>query len=280
MKRLLILPAIVLIMLAIVLPTFAVVNYSFQLPYASENKFVGLEHFREIFHDSRWWAAFGRNLAFTAIVLAIEILLGLGLALLLYRGGKLYGLISTIIVIPALLPWITIGLMWRLMCRSTGVLTSFIVNFLHFEYIPFRDPTQAFWTIVAMDVWHWTSLVFIVLSAGLASMETAPILAARTEGATRWQIFRHIELPALGFPLTFVALMRFMDSFKVYDEPLILFGGGPGLTTEFLSLYVKKIGLDQWLLGYGGALSLVYLLVVLILCFVMLTVMTRGKGLI
>lgn len=278
MRRLLLLPACLLILIVILLPMMAVVNYSFQTPYASPNLFVGFGNFTGILSNSRWWNAFARNSMFSAIVLSIEIPLGLGLALLLYKKGKLNGIISAIIIMPVLLPWVTVGLMWRLMCRGVGPLTS-LFNTFNLGYVPFQNSTHAFGTVVFMDVWHWTSIVFIVLLAGLVSMRKAPILAAKTERASRWQIFRHIQLPALRFPLIFVILIRFMDSFKIYDEVAILTAGGPGLSTEFLTMYVKKLGLDQWMLGSAAAASLIYLLVVLVVCFLLMVVLTRGKGL-
>lgn len=274
-----VLPAFILVLFVGILPTLCVFNYSFQKPYAEVNKFVGFDNYRKVLHSDRWWAAFGRNLLFSAIALAIEIPLGLGLALLLYRGGKFNGFVSATITIPALIPWVTIGLIWRLLCRRVGPLATFLNSVLHMNYSPFVNSTHAFWTIVAMDVWHWTSLVFIVCAAALASMDRTPVLAARVEGATRWQIFRYVEMPALTFPLTFVAMMRFMDTFKIYDEPFVLTAGGPGLTTEFLTLYVKRIGLEQWLLGVGSAASLIYLYIVLIFSFVLMLVITRGRGL-
>ena len=279
MQKSLIIPAALLVLIVALLPTMAVVNYSFQTPYGEPNEFVGFDNYRKILHDSRWWDAFKRNLIFSIIVILIEIPLGLGLALLLYKKGKINGVISTVIVLPVLLPWVTVGLMWRLMCRSVGPITTFF-NFFNFDYNIFLSSTHAFWTIVLMDVWHWTSIVFIVLLAGLAGMRRAPILAAKTEGASRWRIFRCIQLPALKFPLIFLILIRFMDSFKIYDEVNILTAGGPGLSTEFLTMYVKRLALDQWILGPGAAASLIYLFTVLVVCISLMLVLTKGEGLI
>lgn len=277
MSKYLVVPAIVVVMIAGLVPFFALINFSVQTPFAQENVFVGFDNFRKILSEPRFIDALRRNLIFSFTVLAIEIPLGLGLALLLYERGKLNAIISTFIIIPALLPPVTIGLLWRLLIRSSGPLAQ-LTSLMNFAYNPFRDPTHAFWTIILMDVWHWTSLVTIVASAGLAGMDRSPVLSARTEGATRWQIFRYIELPGISFPLVFVSLIRLIDSLKIYDEVVVLTGGGPGLTNEYLSLYIKAMGIDQWLVGFASAGSLIYNFIVLMLCYLLLIIMTRGKG--
>ncbi|MEM3402938.1 MAG: sugar ABC transporter permease [Nitrososphaeria archaeon] len=273
----LLLPAFLVVLGVGLIPTISLINYSVQTPFAEVEKFVGLENFRKVFVDTRVIDAFQRNIIFSALALAIEIPFGIGLALILYEKGKLNTLISMIITIPVLIPPITIGLLWRLMARENGTLRN-LMNFLGLYYDPYRVPEQAFGTIVAMDVWHWTALICLVVSAGLAGMDKSPVLSAKTEGATRWQIFRHIELPALSFPLVFVSLLRLIDTLKIYDEATVLTMGGPGQTTEFLSLYVKKTAIDQFIVGYGAALSLIYNLTVLLLAWLLLIVMTKGKG--
>ena len=277
----LILPAILICLMVGLLPTLASINYSVQVPFAAvSNSWKALENFRHIFSDSRFIDAFGRNLLYSIICLAIEIPAGIGLALLVYKKGLLNSVVSAIIVIPALLPPITVGLIWRLMLKQAGPITATILKIAPFlNWNPFIDPTQAFVSIVVMDVWHWTSLVTLVVSAGLAGMDRSPELSAKTEGATRFQIFRYIELPAIGFSISFVTLLRLIDSLKVYDEIVILTSGGPGLTTEMLSVYVKKLAIDQWNVGYGAAVSLIYNLLTLVLVNVLLNSMTRGKGL-
>ena len=279
MSKYLILPAVIAVLVVGLVPFLILINYSVQTPYAEENVFVAFNNFRKIVSEPRFIDAVRRNLMFSATVLAIEIPLGLLLAFLLYERSKLNSIISSFIIIPALVPPISIGLLWRLLIRSAGPLGQ-IAALLNLGYDPFRVPFHAYWTIVLMDMWHWTSLVTIVVSAGLAGMDRTPILSARTEGATRWQIFRYIELPAISFPLVFVSLIRLIDSLKIYDEVIILTGGGPGLTNEYISQYLKTIAVDQWIIGFGAAGSLIYNFIVLMLCYLLLIVMTRGRGLI
>jgi len=270
-------PALIILLIVGLVPIFPLVNFSVQTPYQEVNKFVGLAHFKEMYSDSRWIDAIQRTLLFSVIVLAIEIPLGLVLAYFLHRPGVLNSVASAAIVLPALFPPISVGLMWRLMAATVGPLGK-LLNTIGIKYNIAINATQAFATIIIMDVWHWTSLTFLVLSAAFAGMDPTPIMAARTEGATRWQIFRYIQLPSLTFPILFVILLRLIDALKIFDEVYVLTSGGPGFSTEFATQYIRNVALEQWNFGYGSALSLVYLFIIVILCVMIMNALTRGKG--
>jgi glycerol transport system permease protein len=132
-------------------------------------------------------------------------------------------------------------------------------------------------TTVVMDVWHWTSLIVLLCYAGLSSIPEAYYQAAHIDGASRWSIFRYIQLPKMKRVLTIAILLRFMDSFMIYTEPFVLTGGGPGNTTTFLSIDLVKIALGQFDLGPAAAMSLIYFLVVLLICWVFYTLMMRNE---
>ncbi|MCP3984567.1 MAG: sugar ABC transporter permease, partial [bacterium] len=127
-----------------------------------------------------------------------------------------------------------------------------------------------------MDVWHWTSLVALLGYAGLRAIPAACYQAAHIDGASRFAIFRHIQLPKLRGVLTIALLLRLMDSFVIYTEPFVLTGGGPGNATTFLSQYLTKMAVGQFDLGPAAAFSLIYFLVILALCFVLFNFLTAG----
>jgi glycerol transport system permease protein len=131
-----------------------------------------------------------------------------------------------------------------------------------------------------MDVWHWTSLVALLSYAGLKSIPDAYYQAARIDGASRWAVFRKIQLPKMRRVLLIAVLLRFMDSFMIYTEPFVVTGGGPGNSTTFLSIDLVKLALGQFDLGKAAAVSIVYNLIVLAVCWVFYTVMTQmdAKG--
>ena len=270
-------PALIILLIVGLVPIFPLVNYSVQTPFQEKNRFVGFDHFKRMYSDSRWINAIQRALLFSMIILSIEIPLGLVLAYFFHRPGILNSVASAAIILPALFPYVSIGLMWRLMTSTVGPLGK-LLNAVGLNYNIAVNATQAFATIIIMDVWHWTSLTFLVLSAAFAAMDPTPIMAARTEGATRWQIFRYIQLPNLMFPLLFVILLRLMDSLRIFDEVYVLTSGGPGFSTEFVSQYIRNVALEQWNFGYGSALSLVYLFMIIVLSVITLNVLTRGKG--
>ena len=276
----LLLPAILVTAFVGVVPVFALLNYAVQTPFEIQNQFVGLGHFRRMFYDYRFTDADLRSVAFAAITLAIELPLGLGLAYLLRKPSIINSIITALVALPTLFPPVTIGMMWLLMTRKTGPV-GMIMNFLLAGgYDPFKNAAHAWGTIILMDVWHWTGLTFLVSLAAVTAMDESYIISARTEGATRWQIFRYAEFPQIVPPLTFVALLRLIDALKIFDEVYILTGGGPGLSTEFITQYIRTVGIEQWIIGYASATSLVFLLIVLILCWAMLMVLTGGRGLI
>ncbi|MBL1242290.1 MAG: sugar ABC transporter permease, partial [OCS116 cluster bacterium] len=138
-----------------------------------------------------------------------------------------------------------------------------------------QNATAAWVTIIIMDVWHWTSLVVLLCYAGLQSIPDAYYQAAKIDQASRWNIFRYIELPKMMGVLLIASLLRFMDSFMIYTEPFVLTGGGPGNVTTFLSIDLVKMAIGQFDLGPAAAFSLIYFLTILLISWVFYTIMTN-----
>jgi glycerol transport system permease protein len=144
---------------------------------------------------------------------------------------------------------------------------------INYNYV--QDPVAAWITVVVMDVWHWTSLVVLLCYAGLVSIPDAFYQAAKIDGASRWSVFRYIQLPKMNRVLIIAVLLRFMDSFMIYTEPFVVTGGGPGNETTFLSIDLVKMAIGQFDIGPAAAMSLVYFLIVLLVCWAFYTVMTN-----
>ena len=128
-----------------------------------------------------------------------------------------------------------------------------------------------------MDVWHWTSLVVLLAYAGLSSIPDAYYQAAKIDGASSFAVFRFIQLPKMKRVLIIALLLRFMDSFMVYTEPFVLTGGGPGNSTTFLSIDLVKAAIGEFNLGIAAAMSILYFLMTLLVCWVFYTAMMRGE---
>jgi glycerol transport system permease protein len=165
--------------------------------------------------------------------------------------------------------------MWQIFARADIGLFGHTLTGLGLPYNVTQDPTSAWATILVIDVWHWTPLVILLSYAGLRSIPDAFYQAARIDGASRWAVFRHIELPRLRKVLVIAVLLRFMQTFMIYTEPVVVTGGGPGSATTFLSIDLVKIAIGQVDLGNAAAMSLIYYLIILTGCYVFYTVMTQ-----
>jgi glycerol transport system permease protein len=196
-------------------------------------------------------------------------------ALAMPRQG--WGVAATLVVLalPLLVPWNVVGTIWQIFARGDIGLLGVAINRLGINYNYTLDPVAAWVTVIVMDVWHWTSLVALLCYAGLKSIPEAYYQAARIDGASRWAVFSKIQLPKMRRVLTIAVLLRFMDSFMIYTEPFVVTGGGPGNTTTFLSIDVVKFALGQFDLGKAAAVSIVYYLIILLVCWVFYTVMTN-----
>ena len=272
----LVLPVLVLVAFSAVLPLMTVVNYSLQDTFGNNEFFwAGLEWFEETLSSDRIRAALGRQILFSAIILAIEIPLGIFIALNMPKKGFWASVVLVLMALPLLIPWNVVGTIWQVFGRVDIGLLGYMLTKLGVDYNYVNDALDAWITIIVMDVWHWTSLVALLCYAGLQSIPDAYYQAAKIDQASRWKVFRYIELPKMRGVLLIAVLLRFMDSFMIYTEPFVLTGGGPGNATTFLSIDLVKMAVGQFDLGPAAAFSLIYFLVILLISFVFYTVMTK-----
>jgi len=274
----LVVPVLALVAFNAFIPLMTVVNYAFQETFG-DNVFFweGTTWFEQVLRSDRFHGALGRQLLFTGMILAIEIPLGIAVALTMPRKGPWVSVCLVLMALPLLVPWNVVGAMWNIFALPDIGLLGYTLNSMGFDYNFTRQPVSAWMTVVLMDVWHWTSLVVLLCYAGLSAIPDAYYQAAKIDGASRWAIFRYIQLPKLKRVLTIAILLRFMDSFMIYTEPFVLTGGGPGNTTTFLSIDLVKVALGQFDLGPAAAMSLIYFLVVLLISWVFYTVMMRNE---
>jgi len=270
----LVLPVLVLVAFSSVIPMMTVVNYSFQDSFGGNEFFwVGLEWYRELLRSERLWEALGRQMLFSTIILLIEVPLGILVALAMPRRGWLTSLCLVLMALPLLIPYNVVGTIWQVFARRDIGLLGRTLSELGIDFNYAQNAMDAWVTVVVMDVWHWTSLVALLAFAGLRSIPSAYYQAAEIDQASRWDVFRHIELPKMRGVLIIAVLLRFMDSFMIYTEPFVLTGGGPGNATTFLSIDLVKMALGQFDLGPAAAFSLMYFLVILLVSYVFYTVM-------
>jgi glycerol transport system permease protein len=274
-----VLPMLLLVAFSAVIPLMTVVNYSVQDTFGNNEFFwAGTDWFSEILGSDRFWDALGRNLIFSLVILLIEVPLGILIALNMPKKGWGVPVCLVLMALPLLIPWNVVGTIWQVFGRVDIGLLGRTMNNLGFDYNYTQDAVDAWATIIVMDVWHWTSLVVLLCYAGLVSIPDAYYQAAKIDGASRWSVFRFIQLPKMKRVLLIAVLLRFMDSFMIYTEPFVVTGGGPGNSTTFLSIDLVKMAVGQFDLGPAAAMSIIYFLIILLLSWVFYTVMTQGDA--
>ncbi len=271
-------PVVLVVAFTAIAPLMTVVNYSVQDIFDVQTRlFVGLDWYRETLRDPRFLDALARQLGFSALVLALELPLGIWIARCMPLQGRMTVVFLIILAVPLLIPWNVVGVIWQIFARPDIGLLGAAVTALGLSYNYTSSAFDAWVTLVLMDLWHWTSLVALLCFAGFAAIPPAYYQAAELDGASRWQVFRHVELPHLKSVLTIAVLLRLMDSLMIYTEPFVLTGGGPGASTTFLSQYLTSMAVGQFDLGPAAAFSVLYFLLILLLCWLFhTTVMKRG----
>ncbi len=276
-----VLPVLGFVLFSSIIPMMTVVNYSVQDSMGENNFFWnGASWFRDLLDPTteigaRFADALLRTFAFSMAALAVELPLGIGIALCLPRRGWAVGVSLVITALPMLIPWNVVGTIWQIFTRADIGLFGAAMNMLGLHYNVTQDSVSAWSTIVVIDVWHWTPLVILLSYAGLRAIPDAYYQAARIDGAGRWAVFRNIELPKLQKVLVIAVLLRFMQTFMIYTEPVVVTGGGPGSATTFLSIDLVKIAIGQVDLGSAASMSMVYYLIILTVCWIFFTVMTQ-----
>lgn len=278
MPYLLVGPPVVLLAALVAYPL--IYNIGLSLRNYRTGEFVGLHNFARAFDDPLFFASLRATGIYVTSALIVEVLLGLGLALLVHRtirSGWARTLIYLLFIIPMVTPPIAAGVIARLIYIPTyGVLNVILARagLIHNDVLWLAEPGTAMFAVLSVDVWQWMPFVFLVCLAGLQTVPGDILEAARVDGAGGWRLFRHVEFPYLQSLLLLVIVFRFTDTFRVFDHVQVLTGGGPGATTEFLSLYLYRIAFKFFDLSYAAALSL-FVLVVTSLAF---TVLSRYLG--
>jgi glycerol transport system permease protein len=275
----LVLPVVALVAFNAIIPLMTVVNFSVQETFGDNVFFwAGVTWFEQVMNSPRFGDSLLRQMLFTGIILLIQVPLGLIIALAMPRKGFWVSVCLVLMALPLLIPWNVVGAMWNIFALPEIGLMGKGLNALGFDFNYTRQPLTAWFTVVLMDVWHWTSLVVLLCYAGLVSIPNDYYQAAKIDGASAWAVFRFIQLPKLKRVLTIAILLRFMDSFMIYTEVVVLTGGGPGNSTTFLSIDLVKMALGQFDLGPAAAMSIIYFLIILFMSWLFYTLMMRNEA--
>ena len=264
---LLLLPAILTLAAVSLYPTLDGIRASLRkFRYALDVGFAGGDNFIDVYNDPVFWQAIGTTAWFVILTVSIETLLGLLLALLVSRELRFSGLIRVTLILPMTIAPVVVGVIWRLLYASgIGIVDPL------FQALGLGAPnvlahgTSAFLGLVAVDVWEWTPLLFLILLAGLHSLPQDPIEAARVDGASALQTFFHHTLPLLRPVLLVAVVLRTIDAVGTFDQIYVLTKGGPGTATQLISIYAYNTAFlfNQ----YGRAMAM---LIGLLACLLLL----------
>jgi glycerol transport system permease protein len=274
----LLLPAALVMLFSGVVPASFVAFYSVHDTFAGNSfVWVGLQWYLNVLSSTDFWWAFARSLGFSALVLLIEIPLGLYIAVRVPPSGPLASLLIILFAIPLLAPSIVVGYLWKMLTAPGVGLLHAVFEAAGIGY-NMNNPLVVWATLLLMDAWHWTGLVVLLCYAGLRAIPDGYYQAARIDGAGAWAIFRHIQLPRLRLVLLIAVLLRLMDSFMIYAEAYVVTRGGPGVATTFLSHELIQTATIQFDLGEGGAMSVIYLLIVMAISWLFFTLIVPKRG--
>lgn len=262
-----ILPLVLVLLLLSAYPVFQLFRMSVSSVDFEGGKviwtFVGLEHFATFLDDHIFLTAMRNTIVFVLVTVTVEMILGFILAILASRVTRMAGLYRTILIIPILVPPIAIGTVWRLMYNyDFGIFNRALIALGLPPQTWIADPALAMLCVMVVDIWHWVPFVFLLMLAGVESLPTEPIEAARVDGASNWQLLRLVVIPLMRSTILVTVMFRTIFAFKVFDEVFLLTSGGPGTATEVISLYINRVYFFQFRWGYGAFLSVLTIILI------------------
>ena len=265
-------PAVIIMAIALMYPLGYMIWGSFRdwdpTQTIGEAEFVGLRNYVSLWNDPNFWESLTVTLKFAFFVVSLEMLLGVGLALLLDRNIRGMSLLRTMFILPMMIAPVVVGLMWRYMYHPTiGTFNRFLdsIGLSNVDWLG----QHALMSIIIADIWQWTPFIFILSLAALQSLPRSALEAARIDGATGWQQIIHIKLPLMMPVLIVTCLLRLIDAFKVLEVILVMTEGGPGLSTEILALRISRTATEFRELGVAAAMSNYLLILLLVLTLAM-----------
>ena len=241
---------------------------------------IGFRNFGRLLDDPDVWKHFSTTAGFVIPSVGVELLLGFGLAMLLNRKFPGRGGIMTMMLIPMMLSPLVVALFWGYMYRpDAGILNAWTRDLLGLPSILWlTDLHTSMWALVLVDVWQWTPFIMLISLAGLSAVPRYLYEAAEVDRASAWFKFRNITLPLVTPLLLIAVLFRVMDAYKMFDQAYALTGGGPGRSTEVLSIYLYQMAFRDFNTGKGSALGYIMLIVIIALANLLIRVLNQLKA--
>lgn len=278
-------PAVVFLVALSIWPVFNLASLSVSNVEWSDGKpimhFVGLQNFVRLFTaEPVYWAGVRNTLVFAICAVSAQMVLGFAMALAVHGASKMgRGVLTAIFLLPIVIPPIVIGAMWRLMLgRDFGIVNFLLLTFGLEPVDWLGDARFALFSVIVVDIWHWTPFVFLLMLAGLETLDQEVFEAARLDVVSRWQELRYVTIPLMLPTILITLAFRIILSFKVFDEIFLLTAGGPGTATEVINFSIYRTFFGQDRVGMGSAMSLLTLFGITLLIIVANTVVRRRRS--
>jgi multiple sugar transport system permease protein len=268
LKYLLLAPTLALLLVLTIYPLVYAVAAALQTVSVrtGARTFVGLGNFIHIATDRLFWNALKNTAIYTGAGVTVEFTIGMAFALILTEKFPGRNLFRTIFLMPMMLPPIVVAIVFKIIYMQQYGVSNWLLALVGIKGMLWEaGPKTALFSLILVDVWEWTPFMFLILLAGMQSIPTEPYEAARVDGATWGQTFRHITFPLLTPAVLIAVLLRLMDTLRIFDQVFVMTGGGPANATETLSLYVYQAGFRFFDVGYATAMSFILLILTTII---------------
>jgi multiple sugar transport system permease protein len=271
-------PGVVVLAAISIVPFLALVAMSFsrvQLLGGVDLQWVGLDNWSRALSDPDLWWSWVKTAVYWLLTLGLEMVLGFGLALLLYRVTRARGLLLSLVLLPMFVAPVIVGLLGRYLTDSTFGLYSWVLQQMGWQGDILGGTTSAFAAVVLMDVWEWTPLIALIALAGLNSVNPSVLEAASLDGAGYWKSLRHIVLPSISGILLVALLIRAMDAVRYYDIIFVTTNGGPADATKTVPIRLFENAFRFFDLGYAAAIGLMMLVVTILISMAFVNLLAK-----
>ena len=273
-------PALIVLFVVTILPFIFLIATSFtpyDLTKPDSLRYVGSLNYTELVRDDRFWNSVWVQARLSLWTVSLQLLIGLVLARLLHSRIRAVEWVRAGFIIPMVLPPVAVALMWRIFFTPDISVLNWLLGLAGLPQPAWlTHPTLALWAIIITDVWEWFPFVLLMLLAAFQMMPDEPLEAASIDGASPWQVFRHIELPLLKPVLVVAGLFRLIDSMKAFPHIFIMTSGGPGVATEATNYYAYLQGFSYTFIGFSSAITVVMLAATFVLSLAIIRMVGRA----
>ena len=277
--RLLTLPALVVVAAVIVFPwLFTLYMSAFDWTIGQARRFVGLANYLGLAGNQRFGEAIVHTFYFTALAVVFPLILGTAAALVFHREFRGRGFLRAVFTMPMMATPVAVALVWTMMFHPQQGVLNYLLSLLKLPPLLWVYSTAlVIPSLVLVEIWHWTPLVMLIVLGGLAALPTEPYESARLDGASEWQLFRHITLPLVAPFIVVAAVIRTIDAVKAFDTIYVISQGGPGTASETINLYLYLQAFAFYNVGNASAVVVVFFVIIMALALLLLHVRQRTK---